>query len=206
MISMGSIVVSAADVPRGWADLLKPMFKGRIAHADPARSGSAFVALFIQLQCMGGDNDRGWGYMRDFVTNLDGKLLGSSSLTFKGVADGEYAVGITYEEAGLRYQAEGADLKAVYPIEGNSKMSSPIGIIKDCKNLENAKKFVDFCLSKEIQAYLGTVHRRSVRTDIPFPQGMVPNDKVGDIFYDTKWIAENKDRIMDNWKNLIIGN
>jgi iron(III) transport system substrate-binding protein len=198
-------LVAPADAPKGWGDLINPKFKGMIAHADPARSGSAFMALIIQLETMGGDNPTGWKYMRDFVTNLDGKLIGSSSGTFKGVADGEYMVGITYEEGGLKYQAAGADLKVVYPIEGSSKVPSPIGIIKGAKNLENAKKFVDFCLGKDVQTYMGTVSRRSVRTDIALPPEMVSNDKLGDAPYDTVWIAANKDRIMDTWKNYIIG-
>ena len=198
-------LVAPVDAPKGWADLNNPKFKGMIAHADPALSGSSFMALIIQLETMGGDNDRGWSYMRNFVNNLNGKLLNSSSGTFKGVSDGEYMVGITYEEAGLKYQAAGADLKVVYPIEGSSKVPSPVAIVKGAKNLENAKKFVDFVLGKDVQTYLGTVNRRSVRKDITLPADMVSNDKLGDVPYDTTWIAANKDRIMNTWKNLIIG-
>jgi len=198
-------LVAPADAPKGWADLVKPIFKGKIAHADPAKSGSAFMALIIQLEAMGGDNAQGWKYLKDFVINLDGKLLGSSSGTFKGVADGEYAVGITYEEAALKYQRAGANLKVVYPIEGSSKVPSPVAIVKGCRNLENAKKFVDFVLSMDVQSKLGEVNRRSVRMDIKLPAIMVPNDKLGDLPYDTKWIALNKDRIMTQWKNYVIG-
>ncbi len=43
--------------------IYNPEFKGQIAHADPARSGSAFMALVIQLMSMGGDNETGWNYM-----------------------------------------------------------------------------------------------------------------------------------------------
>ena len=198
-------LVAPSDAPKGWGDLLNPRFKGMIAHADPVRSGSAFMALYMQLQLMGGDNDRGWGYMRNFVNNLDGKLLSSSSGTFRGVADGEYMVGITYEEAGLKYQASGADLRVVYPSEGNSKVPSPIAIVKGAKNLENAKKFVDFVLGKDVQTYLGTVSRRSVRKDVTLPSEMVSNDRLGDLPYDTTWITANRDRIMESWRNLIIG-
>ena len=198
-------LVSAEDAPKGWADLLNPKFKGRIAHADPARSGSAFMALIIQLLSMGGDNEVGWTYMKNFVANLEGKVLGSSSGTFKGVSDGEYAVGITYEEAALKYERAGANLKVVYPVEGSSKVPSPIAIVKGAKNMENAKKFVDFILSKDVQALMGDLNRRSVRTDIELPSIMIPNDKLGDIPYDTVWVGQNKDRIMNQWKNLIVG-
>jgi len=53
-------LVAPQDAPKGWADLVNPKFKGKIAHADPAKSGSAFMALIIQLEAMGGDNDKGW--------------------------------------------------------------------------------------------------------------------------------------------------
>lgn len=205
LIIYNTKLVAAADIPKGWADLLNPKFKGSIAHADPARSGSAFMALIIQLLGMGGDNEKGWGYMRSFVNNLDGKLLGSSSATFRGVSDGEYMVGITYEEGGLRYQASGGDLKVVYPVDGNSRVPSPIAIIKGAKNLENAKLFVDFALGKDVQTYLGTVHRRTVRTDVTLPSAMVPNDKLGNLPYDTTWITANRERIMETWRNLVIG-
>jgi iron(III) transport system substrate-binding protein len=198
-------LVAAEDVPEGWGDLLNPKFKGKIAHADPARSGSAFMALIIQLLSMGGDNEVGWGYLEDFVENLDRKLLGSSSGTFKGVSDGEYAVGITYEEAALRYEKVGADLKVVYPVEGSSKVPSPIAIIKGGKNTENAKLFVDFILSKDVQSMLGDLNRRTVRKDLELPSIMVSNDDLGDIPYDTVWVGENKERIMNRWKDLIVG-
>ena len=197
-------LVAPADVPKGWKDLLNPKFKGMIAHADPARSGSAFTAFIIQLMAMGGDNPQGWAYVRDFVNNLDGKLLGSSSATFRGVSDGEYMVGITYEEAGLRYQAVGADLKVVYPAEGNSLMSSPIALVKNARNPEPGKQFIDFIISRDVQNYLGTVHRRSVRTDIVLPPAMTPSAQIGTIPYDTTWINNNRERIMETWRNLII--
>ncbi len=198
-------LVAPEDVPTGWKDLLNPKFKGRIAHADPARSGSAFMALIIQLLSMGGDNAVGWAYMKDFVANLEGKLLGSSSGTFKGVSDGEYAVGITYEEAALRYERAGANVKVVYPVEGSSKVPSPIAIIKGGKNTENAKKFVDFILSKDVQSLMGDLNKRTVRKDLELPSIMVPNDKLGDIPYDTVWVGANKERIMGQWKDLIVG-
>jgi iron(III) transport system substrate-binding protein len=197
-------LVSAENAPKGWADLLNPRFKGKIAHADPVRSGSAFMALINQLQTMGGINDAGWAYMKQFIQNLEGKVLGSSSGTFRGVAAGEYMVGITYEEAALKYEREGSDLKVVYPVEGTAKVPSPIAIIKGAKNLENARKFVDFILSSDVQARLGDLNRRTVRKDTTLPAIMRPNAQLGDVPYDTAWLGQNKERILDQWKTLIV--
>ena len=197
-------LVAPEDAPKGWADLLNPKFKGRIAHADPTKSSSAFMALTIQLQTMGGDNETGWKYMADFVDNLDGKLLGSSSGTFKGVSDGEYAVGITYEEAALKYLRAGADLKVVYPIEGTINFPGPIAIVKGCKNLESAKQFLDFIFSKDVQSLLGDSNKRSVRKDVEFPSYMIPNDSPQFVPYSTT-LLENNDVQIKKWKDLIVG-
>lgn len=196
-------LVEEASAPKGWADLLNPAFKGNIAHADPERSGSAFMALVIQLLSMGGDNETGWTYMKRFVEALDGKVLSSSSAVYEGVADGRYAVGITYEEAALKSASAGADLKVVYPVEGSSKVPSPIAIIKGARNLGNARKFVDYILSKEVQTVMGDINRRTVRTDIQLPANMVPNNKLGDIPYDPLWVGGNKQRLLDRWIQLI---
>ena len=75
-------------------------------------------------------------------------------------------------------------MKVVYPVEGSSKVPSPIAIIKGARNLGNARKFVDYILSKEVQTVMGDINRRTVRTDIQLPANMVPNNKLGDIPYD----------------------
>ena len=93
----------------------------------------------------------------------------------------------------------------VYPAEGTSKVPGPIAIIKGAKNLEHAKKFVDFILSKEVQAMMGGIYRRTVRTDIVLPSHMVPNEKLGDIPYDPVWVGQNKDRLLGVWKTLFEG-
>ncbi len=198
-------LVPETDAPKGWADLLDPTFKGSIAHADPNHSGSAFMALIIQLLSMGGDNETGWSYMSNFVQALDGRILSSSSAVFERVADGSFAVGITYEEAALKYERAGSDLKVVYPTEGSSKVPSPIAILKGAKHLKNAKKFVDFILSKEVQALLGDLNRRTVRTDIEVPANMVANTVLGEIPYDPLWVGRNKQRLLDRWNQLVGG-
>jgi iron(III) transport system substrate-binding protein len=197
-------LVAPEDVPKGWADLLNPKFKGKIAHADPAKSSSALAALNIQLKVMGGDNEKGWGYMKKFVENLDGKVLGSSSATFKGVSDGEYAVGITYEQAALKYMRAGADLKVVYPIEGTVNFPGPIALVKGGPNPENAKKFIDFVMSEDAQAPLGELNMRAIRTDIQLPDFMVPNDSPLFVPF-SQDLLENTNAKKTKWKNLIVG-
>ena len=129
----------------GYADLLNPALKGKIAMADPSKSSSSYEHLINMLYAMGNGNpDAGWSYVESFCKNLDGKLLPGSSAVYKGVADGEYAVGCTFEEGGAKYVADGAPVKLVYMKEGVISKPDGIYIIKNAKHMENAKKFIDF--------------------------------------------------------------
>ena len=90
-----------------------------------------------------GDPDKGWDYVQKLCENLDGKLLSGSSAVYKGVADGEYAVGLTFEEGGAKYVADGAPVKLVYMKEGVISKPDGIYIIKNAKHMDNAKKFIE---------------------------------------------------------------
>jgi iron(III) transport system substrate-binding protein len=197
-------LVKDEEAPKGWEDLTDPKWKGKIAHADPIKSGSSFTAV-VNMILSKPNRDDGMDLIKRFVKNLDGKLISSSSGTFKGVSDGEYSVGVTYEQGALKYMESGADLKIVYPNDGNTLLTSGIGIVKGAKNMENAQMFVDFLLSKDVQTHIGDIYRRTVRTDVDEPAGMVPLNTLVPIEYDMDWAIANKEMITKKWKEFIVG-
>ena len=188
----------------GYEDLLNPALKGKIAMADPSKSSSAYEHLINMLYAMGnGDPDKGWDYVRKFCTNLDGKLLSGSSAVYKGVADGEYAVGCTFEEGGAKYVADGAPVKLVYMKEGVISQPDGIYIIKNAKHIENAKKFIDFITSQEAQTLITQqLHRRSVRDDVAPPVGLLPKDQIKIITDDEQVVEKNKKNWLDQFKDV----
>jgi iron(III) transport system substrate-binding protein len=161
---------------KGWNDLLKPELKGKIAYADPAASSLSNVLLFNLLTVMGDgkDIDTGWEWVDKFCEQLDGKLLTGSSAVPKGVADGEYTVGLTHELYYATYLADNAPVEAIYPEEGSATIAGPIVIIKNAPNMDNAKLFVDYILGKDFQERYRDGHDvRSVRIDVS-PPGTMP--------------------------------
>ena len=190
----------------GYEDLLNPALKGKIAMADPSKSSSSYEHLINMLYAMGnGDPDKGWDYVRKFCTNLDGKLLSGSSAVYKGVADGEYAVGCTFEEGGAKYVADGAPVKLVYMKEGVISQPDGIYIIKNAKHIENAKKFIDFITSQEAQTLITQqLHRRSVRDDVAPPVGLLPKDQIKIITDDEQVVEKNKKNWLDQFKDVFI--
>lgn len=192
----------------GYEDLLQPELKGKIAMTDPGASSSAWGQMVNMLYAMGkGDPEAGWDYVDKFVENLDGILVNGSSAVYKGVADGEYAVGLTYEEPVINYILAGADVDVVYMEEGCIFKGDGVYLIDGAKNEENAKQFIDFVTGYEVQTMINTdLHRRAVRTDIPSNDVLKSTSEINVIEDDETYEMEHKEDWLNKWQELIINN
>ncbi len=189
----------------GYADLLHPELKGKIITADPANSSSAFQCLIGMLYGMGnGDpmSQEAWDFIDTFLVNLDGKVASSSSQVYNGVANGEYYVGLSYEDPCVELEAAGEQpVKVVYAKEGTIFPGQSVQIVKDAPNLEAAQKFVDYVLSEEVQtAVAAELNLRPLREGVPTNSKMIPNDQIK-LFdtYSATYIAENKATIVNTY-------
>ena len=195
------------DIPvTGYADLLNPALKGKISHVDPSASSSGYGHLCNMLFAMGGnDLDKGWEYVDKFCANLGNKLLNSSSAVWKGVNDGEYTVGLTYEEVALQSVKSGAPVKIVYMKEGCFVEPNCTAIIKNAKNLENAKKFIDFLTGKEAQSMLiNKLNLRSVRKDVEMGADFTATEDIPLFSADTSMSGKMKKAWLAKFKDLFI--
>lgn len=199
---VGDIVID------GYQDLLNPRLKGKIAVADPSKSSSSFEHVINQLYAMGeGNPDTAWKYMEAFIDQLEGKLLSGSPEVYRGVANGQYSVGLTFEEAAAKYVRDGAPVSIVYPKEGTVVKADGVAIIKNAKNLENAKDFVNFVTSFEIQTLISTeLNRRSVRMDIGVAEGLKEIEDIYVIQDDPAWIAKNRANLLERYFALFDDN
>ena len=184
------------DKITGWSSLSDPIFRGRIAFADPAISGSSFTALATQILA-GKSMDK---TLATLAENLQGKTLSSSGDVLDAVVDGSCLVGITLEETALKYIAAGADLAMVYPEEGTSCVPDASAIVKGAPHRENAKRFLDFTVSYEVQQMLSeSSYRRPVRSDIPAGESLLPLQDIVLVDYDIDWACKNRDVILSDW-------
>ena len=188
-----------------YADLTQPQLKGKIISADPANSSSAFQCLIGMLYGMGdGDpmSDKAWEFIDEFLVNLDGKIASSSSQVYNGVANGEYAVGLSYEDPCVELEATGEHpVKVVYATEGVIFPGESVQIIKGAPHMEAAQKFVDFVLSEESQnAVAAELNLRPLRAGVPTNAKMIPTEEIK-LFdtYSAKYIAEMKPTIVKTY-------
>ncbi len=206
----GSVLIVNKELTEGmnitsYADLLNPDLKGKIATADPANSSSAFAQLANILLAMGGyESDAAWGYVESLVTQWDGKIQSGSSGVYKSVVDGEMYVGLTYEDPVSTLLKSGADnVEIVYPEEGAVFLPAGTGIVKDAKNLDNAKKFVDFLLSEEVQNIFGTeLTNRPVRIGAEVGSHLKPFEQIKLIYEDMDYVHNNRDTIIDRYMDI----
>lgn len=197
-------LVPEDEAPTKWSDLLDEKYKGQIACADPTSSSSSFACIMSIILAYGTEDGKGYEFVEDLVHNLDGKVLSSSSGVYKGVSDGEYMVGLTYEEAALRYIESGANIQIVYPEEGTSSSPSGVAVIKDCQNPKSAQMFVDYLSGKEVQSQLGDLYRRSVRTDVEDPETMKAWDEINFVDMDIDWTSSHTEEFNEKWNDFLI--
>ena len=143
-----------------WADLLQPEFQGKIAFTDPGVSGSCFTGLVTLLQAVGGDRDE---TLRQFARQLEGRELDSSGDILAAVSDGSCWVGVTLEESAWKRVQAGDSIAVVYPRDGTSSVPDGSALIRGAVHPDNAKRFLDFTVSQEVQQLLSDQYRRPVR-------------------------------------------
>jgi iron(III) transport system substrate-binding protein len=138
------------EVPKSWADLLKPQYKGEIQVANPASSGTAYTMVATLVQLMG--EDRAFDYLKGLHRNV-GQYTRSGTGPIKAVARGETAVSISFVHDGPGEKLQGFPVETVTPAEGTGAEIGSMSIIKGARNLEPAKKFYEWALTPQAQQF-----------------------------------------------------
>jgi len=196
---LGSIKVE------GYADLLNPLLKGQIAFADPETSSSSWEHLINMLFAMGNGNpENGWNYVRLLCKNIDGKLRSGSSAVYDGVAKGQFAVGLTFEEGAANFAENDDNILIVYMKEGVVFTPDVICLVKNAKNPENAKVFIDYLTDLPVQNFISKqLNRRSIRTDVAIKKLFVPIDSINCIKADYAYALENQKKWLDEFHEYV---
>lgn len=135
-------------VPKCWKDLTNPIYKGEIQIADPQSSGTAYTALATFTQLWG--EDQAFDYLKKINGNVS-QYTKSGIAPARNAARGETAIGIGFLHDYSLEKEKGAPLELISPCEGSGYEIGGVSILKNARNMENAKLFVDWSLSKEAQ-------------------------------------------------------
>ena len=188
-----------AESVTSWVDLEKPAFRGNIAFADPQISGSSYTALVTRILAGGGED-----CLSGFRAALEGRQSDSSGAVVSSVARGSALVGITLEETALQHISAGEDIALVYPADGTSCVPDGSALVKGAPHEENARRFLDFTVSEDVQSLVGQRFcRRAVRGDIPADPALPALSTLNLVDYDVEWASQNRDRLLSDWAFLL---
>ena len=188
-----------------YEDLLRPELKGKVVLSDPNSSSAAWNNLCNIFAVYGYDSDEAWAIIRGMLEN--GLVIStSSSVCFKAVDSGEYAVGLTYEDGADTLLKSGSDrIRLQYPENGASATSMGCAMIEGCPHPEAAKAMIDFLMSPEGQEALATrletlrfTNPKAVY-DIPY---LPANDTINWVSRDTAWLTEHKAELLEKWNAI----
>ena len=131
------------------------------------------------------------------------KIASSSSNVYKAVADGEMAVGLTYEDPALKTLKWWSWCKSYLSKRRYRLFTWYAAIVKNAKHMENAKKFIDFLLSQEIQDKLGTETTiRPIRKNAKTNKNMKAMTEIKIATEDSDYVIKNKSTILKKYNDI----
>ena len=186
--------------PKTWDDLLNPAYKGEIVLTNPVASSTAYLFVQNQLQRLGWED--GWNYLLTLAP-LVGQFPDSGSAPAKLIGTGEYSLGVSYIHALAKYRAEGFKVRMIAPPKTVGDVDC-VAVLKNAKNMEEAKLFVDFILSKEAQEIMSAIDFTTPINPLAIP----PKEaiKITDtdlIDYDSNLAAQQKDEVLEKWSQIV---
>lgn len=192
--------------PESWDDLLKPEFKDNVTIAHPGSSGTAYTVL-ATLVLMKGE-EQAFEYLKKLDANIR-QYTKSGSAPAKQAGLGETAVGISFSHDILAPKNEGYPIQLAFPKEGTGYEVGAVAMIKNgpADEVENAKKFIQWALSKESQNLYDKAKsfRLPVNPEAIVPEGAVKLGDLAVIDYDAVWAGENRERLVKKFEAEVRG-
>lgn len=199
IIMVNKSLMKADEIPKSWKDLFDPRWKGKIVMANPEKSGSAYAQVYGIYKLYG------WDGINKLIANA--KILDSSSLIYKGVAAGEYPLGVTMEYAAHRYIAGGdRNIGIVYPADGAFLAPEATGMVKNCPHPEEARKLIDYLISKPVEDEIFIkFSRRPARLDAGVAEGLPPLKELPILkSFDVMEANTLEKEILAKWKEIVL--
>jgi phosphoglycerate transport regulatory protein PgtC len=136
--------------PAEWEDLVKPVYFGHLALSSPSRSGTTHLTVETILQAEGWD--KGWQQL----LQIGGNSAAVTDRSFgvpDGVNNGQFGIGLVIDFFGLAGRYSGFPVEFAYPTK-TAVAPANIALVEGARNSADARKFIQFALSREGQELL----------------------------------------------------
>ncbi|WP_248924407.1 ABC transporter substrate-binding protein [Paenibacillus hamazuiensis] len=173
-ISYNAEIVKAKGlpVPQSWNDLAKPEMKGNLSIAEISSNFGRSALIMLAYANGGSEKNMDPGFEK--LKTIAGYMptFAKSSAQLQQDMQNKTAAYTTWTMARSLVQKDaGLNLEFVIPKEGSNLVPNVATIVKGAKN-PNAKLFIDFLLSDEIQTLYGSKLYYNPAVDVKLPDDL----------------------------------
>ena len=171
VIAYNAQVLSAADAPKDWDDVLDPKWKGKIIIRDPVASGSMraiFGAIILRELKRTGSTTAGFDWLRRLDANTKEYVISPTMLYQKlGQREGLLSLYDMPDIETLR-QTTKYPIASRIPASGTPLLVDGIAVVRGSPHPEVAKQFYEFVTTREaLRVAADKFVRMPARSDIP---------------------------------------
>ncbi len=202
LITTGIIYNTKAGVPapKSWNDLLTKAAKNQVIMPSPLYSGAAVIHVGTLTE----QPEFGWSYYEKLAKN--GAVAGKGNGSVRNaVARGQKAYGIIIDYMAIGAKKKGSPVDFVFPKEGVTSINQPVAILKTAKNVKDARKFIDFQLSKDAQLQSVSQNYIPLMKSIKAPEAYGDLSKLKVMKADPKVISEKVEENKKKFAKLFGG-
>lgn len=197
-IAYNNKLVSAADAPKAWKDVLDPKWKGKMIAPDPGSSGTGLMGFYFW------DKHFGLDFIRQFARNAP-KMVGSTAIVGNEVASGERLIAAQIDswEVVFRFRKD-LPIAINFPKEGVPVAPSPVAVVAGGPNPNAGQLLMHYVISQAgQQAIMDDLGSYSGRTDMPPLKGMPKLEELKLI--DIDWVALQKEQsqVIDTYSKTL---
>jgi thiamine transport system substrate-binding protein len=193
-----------ADPPQTWDELLDPSLRESIVLMNPATSSPGRNFLLLTIAEFGEE-----GYL-DFWQDLEPNILTITSGWSEGYglySQGEAPIVLSYETSPA-YHIAYEDTERYRNLilgGGGYAQIEVMGILSDAPNAENARRAVDFILSREFQSEIPlNQFMFPVRDDVTLPDAFTVLDRPErSVFMDVTEVDMNFEQWLEDWESVM---
>lgn len=196
LLGHNTSLVSEAEAPKSWADILDPRWKDRLAVGHPGYSGAIGLWALQMRKMLGND------FLRRFEANKP--QVGRSSIDpVTMMTAGERPVGVAVPSASTLFSASrGNPLRVIYPTEGVIAAMSPSAIIRNAPHPNAAKLFMEFQTGPALSEAVRLTFNESIRPEVPPPEGSRPLDQVTLLSPSLEEAERGVPEVREQWREI----
>jgi iron(III) transport system substrate-binding protein len=152
--------------PACWRDLVKPEYRGEVQMANPNASGTAYTAIATLVQVFG--EEEAFRYLKGLHANIN-TYPRSGVAPVKAAARGETLASVSFIHDVVTEAQAGFPVRSAAPCEGTGYEIGSLSIVKGARNVDNARKFVDWALAPKAQALGAQAKQYQVPSNVNAP-------------------------------------